>query len=114
VTRDGALLARDALVLDAADGAIDERMGRFDAFATLLAIGEAAAPVTRSVLEEAPLGRELAAAASPIGAPSQIAGGTGACLRIAGASPSGVVGEARRRLRNLPDIDAVDPFASRH
>ena len=39
---------------------------------------------------------------------------SGAIVRIAGTSPAHALGEARRRLRNLPDIDVVDPFASRH
>jgi hypothetical protein len=38
----------------------------------------------------------------------------GAIARIAGITPTHALDEARARLRNLPDIDVVDPFASRH
>ncbi len=104
VTRTGRIVARDAVVLDAADGSIAARMGRFDAFATILAAG--AEPVTQALLEERPLRAELVAAPSALP--------FGAIVRIAGAQPADVLAEARRRLRNLPEIDAVDPFASRH
>jgi urease accessory protein len=107
VTRAGRVVGRDALVLDAADGSIGDRMGRFEAFATVLAIG--AEPVASALLEEAPM---PIAPRDVVAAPSALPGG--AIVRIAGARPSDVVAETRRRLRNLPDIDAVDPFASRH
>jgi len=101
VMHDGRLVARDALVLE---GDVAKTMGRFEAFATMLAIG--AEPVVRSMLDGAVVSRDVVAAPSALS--------RGACLRIAGASPSAVVAEARRRLRNLPEIDAVDPFSSRH
>lgn len=38
----------------------------------------------------------------------------GAVARVFSSSPARALSEARRRLRNLPDIQVVDPFASRY
>jgi urease accessory protein len=107
VTVDGRrLLARDALVLDADHGSIADRMGRFEALGTVLALGRGAAPVVGGVLDEARVGADIVAA------PSAVA--DGAVVRIAATSSAALVDEVRRRLRNLPDMEAVDPFAARH
>jgi hypothetical protein len=45
-------------------------------------------------------------------APNALPSG-GALVRIASASPEVALAEARHRLRNLPDIDAVDTFGAR-
>lgn len=108
VRRDERIAVRDALRLDAADGPIATRMDRFEAFATVLAVGPRVASIASSILSGSVLTNELAAA------PSALSCGAGAIARIAGTSPAHALDEARRRLRNLPDIDVVDPFISRH
>lgn len=105
---DRRVLVRDALHLDRRDGLIAPRTGRFEAFATLLSVGPRAQSVTRGLLDPSVVTHEVVAAPSPL------PGGLGAIVRIAGTSPELTLGEARRRLRNLHDIDVVDPFASRH
>lgn len=110
---DGRVLVRDALCLDRADGSIAARLDRFEAFATLLAVGPRVAPVTRGLLAPSVVTNEVVAAPSPLSdtcAPAS----PGAIVRVAATSPEHALAEARRRLRNLPDIDVVDPFASRH
>lgn len=101
VSRDGRTLVRDALVLDED---IAARVSPYDAVGTILAVGPRARPMAESVLSPAVLSSPLVAA------PSALAGGVGAICRIAARTPEALFAEARRRLRNLPDIDAVDPF----
>lgn len=121
VSRDGRPCVHDALRLDASDGSIGERMDRFDAFATLVAVGPRVAPLFGPMLER---GRsnvsDVVVAPSPLPVdPEALAGApatpdpSGALVRIAAVRPSDALDEVRRRLRNLPDIDVVDPFASR-
>lgn len=102
------VLVRDALFLDQQDAPIGPRLGRFEALATLLALGPRVAPVVRSLLAPPVTTDDLVAA------PSALARADGAIARIAASSPARALAEARRRLGNLPDIDVVDPFASRH
>ena len=109
--RDGAddrILVRDALRLDRADGPIEPRMDRFEAFATVLAVGPRVSSIARSILAGSIVTREVVAAPSALPCPC------GASVRIAATSPAHALDEARRRLRNLPDIDVVDPFTSRY
>lgn len=124
VAREGALLVHDAVRLDRAHGPVEARVDRLEAFATLLAIGERVRPITRALVEDGArvpgAGRDLSVSSGArdegvVVAPSSLASARdGAIVRIAGPSPAGVMGEVRRRLRNLPDIDAVDPFGARH
>jgi urease accessory protein len=110
ITLDGRTRVRDALVLDRADGSIADRMGRFEAMQTVFAYGAAVERIARDVAEIAPAAREHVAAPSTFPARSR----SDAMVRIAATSPMEALREARRRLRNLPDIGVVDPFASRH
>ena len=103
----GRVLVRDALLLDVDDGAIASRMDRFEAFATVLAYGPRVATVANGLLAASIVSRDVVAA------PSALASG-GAIARIAATSPARALEQARARLRNLPDIDVVDPFASRY
>src|SRR5690606_12137181 len=50
VTHDGFEVLRDRTLLDAADAPVGPRMGRFEAWLTLLAYGARAVPVIRDVL----------------------------------------------------------------
>jgi urease accessory protein len=101
IERDGHTLVRDALLLD---GDIAARMAPYDALGTLLAVGPRVASVAEGVLAPALVSPAVVAAPSPL------ASADGALCRIAARTPEALFAEARRRLRNLPDIDAVDPF----
>ncbi|AKV02366.1 Urease accessory protein UreD [Labilithrix luteola] len=119
VRRDGKKLLHEAFRLDAKDGSIAERMDRFEAFATLFAIGPGVAPVRAGILShsrEHARGADgaLVAAPSPLPVPRRDSTSDGAIVRIAGTTPLGVIDEVQRRLRNLPEIDVVDPFTARH
>lgn len=103
------VLVRDPLHLDEADGPIAPRLDRFEAMATVMAVGPRVRPLIASILEPRPI-----ATAELVAAPSRLASCEGAVARIAATSPSGALLEARARLRNLPDIGVVDPFESRH
>jgi urease accessory protein len=107
VTRGGKTLVRDATRLDRDDGDIAIRCGRFDVFATVLAFDapSIAADLTASI---PPPAHDLALAASPLPRAA------GAIFRAAATTPARALGVVRARLRNLPDIDAVDPFVSRY
>lgn len=101
----------DAVVLDAEDAPIAPRLGDYDALLTVSAFGARARSIQDALLEPArhPRGASVAVAPSEIAA----ARGTGALVRIAAHRPASALEEARRRLRNLPEIDAVDTFAAR-
>lgn len=110
------ILVRDALHLDRDHGPIAARLDRFEAFATVLAVGPRVAPVAASILAPSIVSEALVTAPSPLpwpGAPPA-SDASGAIVRIAATSPARAIAEARARLRNLADIDVVDPFASRH
>jgi urease accessory protein len=105
----------DALRFDVADGPIADRAGRYDAFATLVAVGKRAAPVIDAIHREPvlPPSEELVVAASPLPSARDL-GVPGAVARVAASTPAKSIAAVRTRLRNLPDIDAVDPFGSRY
>jgi urease accessory protein len=106
----GRILVRDALRLDASEGSIPARLDRFEAFATVLAVGPRVAPVVASILAKSDVSHDVVAAPSPLPASALP---PGAIVRIAATSPSRALEEARARFRNLAEIDVVDPFASR-
>lgn len=108
VRRSGRVLVRDAVRLARDDAPIASRMDRFEALATVLAVGPRVAPLTDGILAPSVVSDAVVAA------PSALPCSAGAIVRIAATSPTHALDEARARLRNLPDIDVVDPFASRH
>lgn len=99
----GRMLANDALRFDQADGPLVDRAGSFEAFLTLLSVR---CPMPQAAPE--PPTADLAIATSPL------ARTDGVIVRIAASSPTLALSAARSRLGNLPDIDIVDPFASRY
>ena len=107
-------IVTDALWLNRADGSIAARMGRFDAFATLLAIGAGVGPIISAIRCEDPppppldllIVGSVLPRATELGLPNGI-------FRVAASTPSRALAAIRSRLGNLPDIDVVDPFASR-
>lgn len=104
VRRDGRMLLRDALRLDGGDGSIARRMDRFEALATLVAVGAPA--IAERIRGSDEVRRELAVAAT---VREELA-----VARIAATSPEGALAAARSRLRNLPEMGVVDPFESRN
>src|SRR5206468_1122993 len=98
VERQGQRVVTDAILLDPAHGALPERMGRFDAFATLLAIGPAAVPICGAILampQNSPPGgegrQEWFCSASPLGE-------DGAILRVAATTTERVAQAIREAL----------------
>lgn len=115
ITEDGRAVLRDALVLDGADAAVPPRLGAFEAMLTAVAFGARAAPIARALLEPRTPSAELVVTASPL--PVGAAGASaarGAIARFAATSPARALAAVRRSLRNLPEIEAVDPFASKY
>jgi urease accessory protein len=107
VTQGGRAIVTDALQLQQS---IETRAGGFDAFATLIAVGQGARPAVEAIKGPVPLPtRDLVVAASPLPRATD-----GAILRVAAATPSLALEAVRARLGNLPEMDAVDPFASRY
>lgn len=103
IARAGRVVVNDALLLDSAEQPIPPRVDPYDAYLTLIAVGAALGDAPPK-----PPSRDLAVATSPL------VRADGSIARIAAASPAGALAEARARLRNLPDIDVVNPFESRH
>lgn len=107
VRRGGQRILDDALVLDARDAAIAPRMLGYDAWLTVMASGPRALSLREALLDGTTTrGAGVVAATSPLGH-------DGAVVRVAGPGPDAALAEVRRRLRNLPDIDAVDTFGAR-
>jgi urease accessory protein len=103
VTREGAPLFLDSILLDPEHGDLRARMGRFDAFATVVVAGPKAAPIRAAALAQEPPLMEgsaprrpspLAIAASPLGP-------DGAVMRIAGVSTEAVTAAVRRGLQGI-------------
>ncbi|MDB5219058.1 MAG: Urease accessory protein UreD, partial [Myxococcaceae bacterium] len=99
-TADSRVLVRDALRLDRDDGSIAARLDRFEAFATVLAVGPRVGPVVTSILAESIVSDAVVAAASPL-PPSPLPPSplptpqvSGAIARIAATSPSHALDEA--------------------
>jgi urease accessory protein len=94
----------DSILLDPAHGPLPARMGRFDAFATLVALG----PRARTIAESF-----LSVPFSP-GSPSVQAASIlddGAILRVAATSAELCACAVREALTPLPSILGDDPFA---
>ena len=107
VTRQGAPLLHDAMILDPAHGALAPRFGRFDAVATIVLFGPQARSLRAHAIERAPAPSRASAiveAVSPIG-------DDGALIRIAGASIEATSAAVRGYLAELGAILGDDPFA---
>jgi len=111
VTRAGAPVVHDGILLDPRHGPLGERMGRFDALATVIALGPRVAALARDLLASGgspgdPTGGErrsgLRIAASPHD--------DGAVVRVAGTSSEAVTRAVRRSLARVPEILGDDPF----
>jgi urease accessory protein len=111
ISRDGRVIVGDALRLEEADFS---GIQGFDAFMTLMAIGQGALPVVAGILSEPILPpraeMDLVVAASALAR----ARSDSAIMRVAASRPALALSAVRARLRNLPEIKAVDPFSSRY
>jgi urease accessory protein len=109
VTQGGRLICHDAVALHASDGDLADRLGRFDALATVVLVGPAAALAAAAIVEassRAPLERRssLLQVAAPIG-------DGGAFVRIAGTSVEAVNRAIREALCFVPPLLGDDPWA---
>lgn len=111
IRRDGVTVWRDATLLEAEDGSISARMGRFDVIATIAIcdprLGADVAAVMAGI-SNTPVIRmaNLIVSASPIGA-------SGCIVRLAGVSVEEVGRAIRRYLGFVPDLLGDDPWARR-
>ncbi len=104
VTRERRILLRDALRLERA---IPRRLDRFEAFTSLVALGPRAKPVVDDIAAPSTVEHDVIVASGPVE-------GGGAIARIAATSPERALETLRSRIRNLPEIEAVDPWVARH
>lgn len=105
----GVPLVHERLLLTPEDGSIAARMGRFDAFATVVVLGDALAADARALLDHASSARPargdaLQLSASPLGA-------SGVTLRIAADGAETLAKRLRSMLAFLPRHLGDDPFA---
>ena len=110
VHREGRLVFHDPVLLDPAHGALGERLGRFEALATVIVVGERFAPLTASLLASAQ-GTPLTRRADVLVSASPLSASGGAVARIAATSVERLTTALRALLRNLPEILGDDPFA---
>jgi urease accessory protein len=108
VRRAGKALVDEAWLLDPAHGALSQRLGRFQAIATLLLAGPLFSSVrgfVKARVEAAPVVREarLLEAVSPLD-------GDALLLRLAGASVEEVMLALRRHLAAIPSLLGDDPW----
>jgi urease accessory protein len=108
----GVPLVHERLLLSPDDGSIAARMGRFDAFATVVVLGDALAADARALLDDASSSRPargdaLQLSASPLGA----SGAPGVSLRLAADGAETLSKRLRSILGFLPRHLGDDPFA---
>lgn len=109
IFQDGRLVVLDALSLDAEDGHLETRMGRFNVLCVIVLIGpQVSADAARALAQvaDAPV---VVRARLVVGA-SALAGG-GCIIRLAGVSFEEVAAAAREYLRFVPTLLGDDPSA---
>jgi urease accessory protein len=111
ISRDGRRVLYDALVLDARDGGIAARMGRFDVVCTIAIAGAQLERFAAGVLAEI-AAMAVARRASAVVSASAI-DGTGCIVRIAGGSVEAAGAIVRRLLLFLPPLLGDDPWTRR-
>jgi len=127
VIRSGRTLVDEALLLDPRQGPLQERLGRFDAIATLLLVGplfEAARAAVRASLDASPLtpGARVLVAASPLGLGQSertplgegIDGAGALLVRCAAASVEELLMVLRGHLASVPPLLGDNPWARRN
>jgi urease accessory protein len=103
------VLAHDATVLDATHGDIARKMARFEAMATLIAVGPRAAATSAAILARAT--GKLTARDEVVCSASALGAGEGAILRVAASTVDGVTSLLREVLGPLTVELGDDPFA---
>lgn len=103
VERHDAPPLHDAQVLDSNHGPLRARLGRFEALATLIAVGPLVAAIRAAWLAPLPFGRSLRLAVSPLGS-------DGVLLRLAAASVQELLAGVRELARPIVDLLGDDPF----
>jgi urease accessory protein len=112
VRRSARLLLTDAIVLDAADGPLPERMSRFDCLCTIALIGPAfAAAAAGALTAVAALDLNIRAGLLTSAAPLGDGGAAGCVIRLAGVSVEEVARAARGYLACVPGLLGDDPWA---
>jgi urease accessory protein len=113
VARQGTALFLDSILLDPEHGDLRARMGRFDAFATLVVVGPQAAPIREAALALALPARDRSAPrrAAPLVIAASPLGQDGAVVRIAGTSVEAVTVAVRKGLQGIGDLLGDAPFA---
>ncbi len=107
IARAGRLVVIDATVLDPTDFDLVERMGRFNAFATLIVLGPRFRAVREHVIATTvPLGRR----ADVLVSTSVLDDQDGAIVRLAGVSVETLTSALRAALRHLPETLGDDPL----
>jgi urease accessory protein len=106
VLSEGRLAVHDATLLDPAHGPLPERLGRFDAFASLVVLGPRFESVARGAERALP---PLARRAEVVAAWSPVA--NGGIFRVAGISVERGGSAVRSALANLSGALGDDPFA---
>jgi urease accessory protein len=107
VTRAERLVLHDALHLHPDDGDLPTRMGRFDALATVVAIGPLAHPVRERVLASSLRPERKASRVHTAAA----LGDDGAIGRIAASTTAEALGAVHALLEPLAELLGDDPFA---
>ncbi len=110
VLRHGRRVILDSVRLDSHPGAIAERMGAFEAFLTLVALGERFRSVREAILSVASPGVSAAAAGRAIVAASPVGEG-GAVLRVAATCFESAARIFRSSFAALAEALGDDPFA---
>jgi urease accessory protein len=111
VAQGGAVVLDETVLLDPAHGAVAERLGRFDLFATLLVAGTPLVDQRDAIsrrIEEAPVGvrSRIVESRSRLGRDALL-------VRIAAVSVEEGISRIRSHLRFLPALLGDDPFSRR-
>ena len=108
VRREGRLVMLDAILLDAADGSLVERLGRFEVILMAALMGPSIDSHAEAIVRHIE-GQPLRARSNLVVGASRIAGG-GCVLRIAGTVLEDVWREVRRHLAFVPQLLGDDPW----
>jgi urease accessory protein len=108
IRRDGEVVLRDSVLLDPAHGVLRQRMGRFDAIATVILLGPLASPLSQSAAAHVPPASVKAALLGSVG---PIADAQGTLARIAGTSAESTSRAVRALLVGLPQVLGDNPWA---
>jgi urease accessory protein len=110
VSREGRVVANDAVLLDPAHGPVALRMGRFDAVATVIAVGPLAAGVRASLAAAA---RDRPEPGAPVMHAATALADDASLGRLAAVSARHLVASLRALLAPVAEALGDDPFARR-